>query len=200
VQRKWGSIGRPIPGVEVRLVPVDGTDESDHHASERSGEIWVRGPIMSGYWRNRDESAAVLVDGWFRTGDVAEMDDEGFLKVVDRTKDVVRSGGHNVYSRQVEICLATHPAIAEAAVVGVADAFYEETVCAVVRLNDEWWGAAGKELADAIRAHVKEAIAGYNVPRRIVFVRTMPRSPIGKLLKAELRTRADAASDGAWLA
>ncbi|PXA82251.1 hypothetical protein DCC26_01035 [Auritidibacter sp. NML120779] len=177
---KWGSIGRPIPGVELRLVNDAGHDVG----TEEPGEILIRGPRMSGYWNREEETAATIVDGWLHTGDVAVRDHDGFLRVVDRKKDMIRTGGQNAYSKEIEDCLSQHPDVVEVAVIGVADPVYEESVCAVVvpRNHD----VAGR-LPDTLPAYVRERLAGYNTPKRIVVVDELPKNSLGKILKPELR-------------
>ena len=128
----WGSIGRPLPGIEVALLDEAGEEV----APGRAGEICFRGPRMSGYWRKPEESAAALEGGWLHSGDVAITDEDGFLTIVDRKKDMIRTGGQNVYSKQIEDCLLLHEAVQDVAIIGLPDPEFEERVCAVVVLND----------------------------------------------------------------
>jgi acyl-CoA synthetase (AMP-forming)/AMP-acid ligase II len=177
----WGSIGRAIPGIEVALL-----DDSGHRVrTGQPGEICARGPRMTGYWRNTAATEAALAGGWLHTGDVGVADEDGFLWIVDRKKDMIRTGGQNVFSKEVEDCLAAHPKVAEAAVIGVPDPIYEERVCAVIVLYE----ATADE--DALRAElsafVRERIAGYNVPRDWAFVESLPKTPVGKTMKHVLR-------------
>jgi long-chain acyl-CoA synthetase len=174
------SAGRAIPGVEVRVVDPD----LNAVPAGTVGEIAVRGPnVMLGYWKNPDLTAKTIVDGWLRTGDAGYMDAEGFLFIVDRVKDMIVSGGENVYSAEVENALAQHPAVLECAVIGVPDATWGERVHAFVRFRD---GAAAseRELID----HCEALIASYKRPRSFT-VRTepLPLSGAGKILKTELR-------------
>jgi fatty-acyl-CoA synthase len=183
VFEKWGSIGRGIPGVEVAVVTEDGRRVKPGEP----GELLVKGPMMSGYWRNETATAEAIVDGWLRTGDIVVTDDEGFMWVVDRKKDMIRSGGHNIYSKEVEDCIAGHPAVADVGVIGLDDPVYEEMVCAVVVLKPG--EAATPETGTAIAAYVRERKAGYNVPKRIVFADALPKNAVGKILKHVLRER-----------
>jgi acyl-CoA synthetase (AMP-forming)/AMP-acid ligase II len=142
---------------------------------------------MFGYWNKPEETAAVLRDGWLHTGDGAFMDDEGYVYIVDRIKDMIITGGENVYSVEVEQALMRHPAVANCAVIGVADDTWGERVHAVVV------PVAGAALTPPeLRAHVRRLIAGYKVPRTIELVDALPLSGAGKVLKRELRARADA--------
>jgi fatty-acyl-CoA synthase len=161
--RKPGSAGKPAPHCEVKLV---------------EGEIWVRGPaLMRGYW---PDYAGLTADGWFRTGDLARVDEEGFYWIVGRSKDVIISGGENVHPAELENVLADCPGIAEAAVVGIADPKWGEAACACVVLKD----ASLDETA--ILALFRDRLARYKHPRRIVFLDRLPRNAMGKVLKGEL--------------
>lgn len=183
VFRHWGSIGRPLPGVEVALLD----DELREAATGQPGEICVRGARMTGYWRNPEATAEALAGGWLHTGDIAVSDADGFLTIVDRKKDMIRSGGQNVYSKEVEDCLATHPNVAEAAVIGVPDPVYEEQICAIIVPSEavEDPDATAAELI----AHVRARLAGYNAPRRVEFIAEMPKTAVGKIKKNVLRDR-----------
>jgi long-chain acyl-CoA synthetase len=181
-ERKPGSIGVPAPGVEVRLVDEDGEDvlEGD------PGEIWVRGPnVFAGYWQDADATAAVLTaDGWLRTGDVAVADGDGYLWLVDRSKDLVIVSGFNVYPAEVEATLLAHPAVLEAAVVGVPDARSGEAVLAYVV------AAAGSWLSqDEVISWCSARLARYKCPTAVEFVDALPHGVAGKLLRRALRGR-----------
>ena len=149
----------------------------------------VRGPNVSmGYLDRPEETAAAFREGWFHTGDVGRLDEEGYLYVVDRKKDVVITGGENVWSTEVEAALYAHPDVVEAAVIGVPDELWGEVLLAVIV------PAAGSALVaadgeEALVAHCRERIGGYKVPRRYRFVDALPKSAMGKILKGELRRR-----------
>ncbi len=179
-RKRLRSAGRPLPGVEVRILDADG----DSAPPGTWGEICTRSPgLAQGYWNRPAENAETFRDGWLHTGDIGYLDDEGFLYVVDRAKDMIISGGENVYSVEVEQVLDAHPAVAESAVVAVPSERWGEAVHAVVRLKD---GAAAS--TDALIAHCREHLAGYKCPRGVTFRSTpLPRNPIGKILKRELR-------------
>jgi acyl-CoA synthetase (AMP-forming)/AMP-acid ligase II len=143
------------------------------------------GQVMSGYWDKPRETAAVLRDGWMHTGDAGRLDEEGYLHVVDRIKDMIISGGENVYSSEVENALSQHPAVAACAVIGVPDERWGEAVHAVVVRAE---GAT--VTVDDLQAHTRSRIAGYKVPRSIEFVNALPLSGAGKVLKRALRENA----------
>jgi fatty-acyl-CoA synthase len=179
---KIGSAGLPPFFTEVRLVDDNGNDV---HAPGERGEIIVRGPnVMKGYWNRPEATAEVLVNGWFHTGDVGVRDEDGFYYIVDRKKDMIISGGENVYPAEVEDCLYGHPDIAEAAVIGVADAKWGEAVRAIVVVKP---GASLSE-QDVI-VHTQGRLARFKQPRSVVFTDVLPRNPAGKVLKFELRER-----------
>ena len=164
-----GTVGRPLPQVEVKM-------END--------ELLVRGrhAVMRGYFNRPQANAEAFSDGWFRTGDLGRIDADGYLYIVDRKKDMVITGGYNVYSKEVEQVLAGHPAVADAAVVGVADDLYGEALAAFVQLHP------GAELsAESVLEHCRAQLAGYKKPRHVVFVDSLPRNSLGKVLKIELR-------------
>ena len=165
-------MGRPLPGVDVRL------------SSEN--ELLVRGEaaVMKGYFNRPEANAEAFRDGWFRTGDLARQDADGYLYIVDRKKDMVVTGGYNVYSREVEQVLGQHPDVVEAAVVGVPDALYGEALAAFVQPRP-----GARPDAQALMEHCRARLAGYKKPRHVVFVEALPRNSLGKVLKAELRKR-----------
>jgi fatty-acyl-CoA synthase len=173
------SAGRPVLGAELQIV-----DPDDRPLPNGSlGEIIIRGPqLMAGYWGRPAETAAALRDGWLHTGDVGMLDDEGYLYIRDRLKDVIISGGENVYPSVVENVLTRHPAVAEAAVIGVPGERWGETVKAIVVLRP---GAAltETELIDFCR----DRLGGFERPRSVDFVEALPRTPTGKVLKRILR-------------
>jgi acyl-CoA synthetase (AMP-forming)/AMP-acid ligase II len=179
VHRRSG--GRAAPHAEVRI--VDGEDNEVPRGTV--GEVVVRGDhVMLGYWNRPEETAQALRNGWMHTGDGAYMDDDGYVYIVDRIKDMIVTGGENVYSAEVENALSTHPAVAACAVIGVPDDEFGERVHAVVI------PAAGATLThEELREHCKGLIAGYKAPRSSEFVDALPLSGAGKILKRELRAR-----------
>ncbi|SDN88394.1 long-chain-fatty-acid--CoA ligase [Pseudomonas jinjuensis] len=176
---KMYSAGRPGACVEVRI--FDGNDREVPRGTV--GEIVVRGPnVMLGYWNKPEATAEALRNGWMHTGDGGYMDDDGFVYVCDRLKDMIVSGGENVYSAEVETAIASHPAVAQSAVIGIPCAQWGETVHAVIVLKPE-----ASTTAEAIVAHCRERIAGYKCPRSVEFRDALPLSGVGKVLKTELR-------------
>jgi long-chain acyl-CoA synthetase len=175
-----GSIGIPLPGLSVRLVDGDGQDSLVGDA----GEVWVQGPnVFAGYWEDADATAEALTpDGWLRTGDVAVLDDDGFLFLVDRSKDLIIVSGFNVYPAEVEEIIAGHPAVAQVAVIGVPHPHSGEAVKAYVVV------AAGAHLEeDDIVAHCEAHLARYKCPQKVMFVDELPQSATGKVLRKLLR-------------
>jgi long-chain acyl-CoA synthetase len=187
-ERKPGSIGLPVGGTEMKVVDSDGQEV----AQGEPGEIVTRGPfVMKGYWGRDDATAEVMSDGWFHTGDIATVDEEGYFFIVDRKKDLIIRGGYNVYPREIEEVLYEHPAVREAAVVGVPDDSLGEEVGAAVALKD------GQEVSeDELRAFVKERVAAYKYPRAVWFVDDLPKGPTGKILKREIELPGDGDGDG----
>ncbi len=175
------SCGPPLPVCDLKIMSEDGTRELP---IGEVGELWARGPqVVKGYWNDAAATAATFVDGWVRTGDIARLDDEGFCFIVDRAKDVIIRGGENIYSSEVEYVLYDHPAVTDAALVGIPDHTLGEVPAAVVHCAP---GVAPSEaeLQDWVRAR----LAGFKVPVRILFsAETLPRNANGKILKAELR-------------
>jgi long-chain acyl-CoA synthetase len=178
---KEGSIGIPLPSTEVRCVDND----MNEVPQGQPGELVVRGPqVMPGYWQRPDETAKVLVDGWLRTGDIAEMEADGFFRIVDRQKDMILVSGFNVYPNEVEEVLARHPAVREVGVIGVPDERSGEAVKAFVVVSD------AAPTTEELIAHCRESLASYKVPKQIEFRADLPKSPIGKILRKDLRTKA----------
>jgi long-chain acyl-CoA synthetase len=178
-ERKPGTIGTPIEGVEMKLVDEQGNDVPRGEV----GEIAIRGHnLMKGYWNRPDATQEVMRDGWFHSGDMAVVDEDGYYAIVDRKKDMIIRGGYNVYPREIEEVLYEHPAVSQAAVVGVPDEKMGEEVAAAIVLKD---GAQAD--ADAIRAFTKERVAAYKYPRIVYFVDALPVGPTGKILKREIR-------------
>jgi long-chain acyl-CoA synthetase len=183
------SVGRPYPWVELRIVdPLTRAACGPHEV----GEVWLRAPnVMAGYFNRPEETAAALTaDGWLRTGDGGYLDEAGYLFLTDRIKDMIVSGGENVFPVEVEEALAQHPAVDQVAVIGVPDERWGETVKALVVLRT---GAVAS--ADELTAFARERLAGYKLPRSVDFVSDLPRTPSGKVLKRELRERF-----GSWAA
>jgi long-chain acyl-CoA synthetase len=178
-ERKPGSIGTPIDGVDMQVWDDDGNEVPQGEV----GEIVIRGHnVMKGYWERPEATEESLDDdGWFRTGDMAKIDEDGYFFIVDRKKDLIIRGGYNVYPREIEEVLYEHPAIQEAAVVGVPDESLGEEVGAAVVLKK------GESLdADEIKAFVKEQVAAYKYPRKVWFEDELPKGPTGKILKREI--------------
>jgi fatty-acyl-CoA synthase len=176
--RRLASCGRPVPEAEVRLLDPDGNEVSEGEP----GELCVRGPlVMSGYFNKPDETAAAFRGGWLHTGDVAVRDPDGFLRLVDRAKDLVITGGFNVYPRAVEEVLESHPSVATASVFGVPDDYWGEIVVAAVVLRDK-----STDISDLI-AYVRERKGPVQTPKRIEVLDRVPLTPVGKPDKKELR-------------
>src|SRR5450755_3403017 len=177
-ERKPGSIGTPIDGVEMKVV-----DEDGHEAPQGEvGEIVIKGHnVMKGYWNRPEATEETIRDGWFHSGDMAEVDEDGYFFIVDRKKDMIIRGGYNVYPREIEEVLYEHPAVREAAVVGVPDDNLGEEVGAAVSLKE------GTEAsAEELREFVKDQVAAYKYPREVWFVDELPKGPTGKILKREI--------------
>jgi len=177
-----GSIGIPMPSTDVRLV-----DEAGREVPQGSpGEFTIRGPqVMQGYWNRPEETAAVMTeDGFLRTGDIAVMDADGFFRIVDRKKDMILVSGFNVFPNEVEDCLARHPGVQECAVIGVPDGAAGEAVRAYVVRRDDSVTEAD------LRAHCKESLTAYKVPRQVVFRDELPKTNVGKILRRALRDEA----------
>ena len=173
-----GSIGIPVPGTEVQCFGEDGQEVS--HGEP--GEIAAKGPqIMAGYWRRPDETAAVMKDDWFLTGDIGIRDEDGYFRIVDRKKDMIIVSGFNVYPNEVEDCLAAHSGVLEAAVIGVPNEATGEAVRAHVVLQDQSLDET------ALRTYCKEHLTAYKVPKQIVAVESLPKSNVGKILRKDVR-------------
>jgi fatty-acyl-CoA synthase len=178
---KIGSAGIPPFFTDVRCVD----DRDDPVPPGERGEVVVRGPnVMKGYWNRPEATDEVLRNGWFHTGDVGVMDEDGYLYIVDRKKDMIISGGENIYPAEVEDCIYKHPDVAEVAVIGIADARWGEAVCAIVVAKQ---GTAPTE--QDIIDFTQGQLARYKQPRRVIFAEVLPRNPAGKVLKFELRDR-----------
>jgi fatty-acyl-CoA synthase len=177
--RKPGSCGRAVLNVETRVV----NDQMQDVAVGEVGEIVHRSPhLMLGYFHDEEKTRAAFEGGWFHSGDLATIDAEGYISVVDRKKDMIKSGGENVASREVEEMIYRLPQVSEVAVVGLPDAKWVEAVSAVIVVK------AGQTLTEAeVVAHCAAHMAGFKVPKRVFFTESLPKNPSGKLLKRELR-------------
>jgi fatty-acyl-CoA synthase len=179
--RKEGSVGKAVPFVQVRII-----DESGNPLpTGQMGELVARGPnMMLGYHGQDAATREALRGGWLHTGDVARMDEDGYLYIVDRKKDMIISGGENIYPREVEEVLLRHPLIVDAAVVGLSDPLWGESVRAFVVIKK------GEQLTEEmVVEHCRDHLASYKKPRVVTFVEDIPRNPSGKILKTELRER-----------
>jgi long-chain acyl-CoA synthetase len=177
-ERKPGSIGFPVPGCEMRVVDDEGKDVG----IDTPGEIAIRGEnLMKGYWGRPEETAEAIPDGWFRTGDIATKDSDGYYFIVDRKKDLIIRGGYNVYPREIEEALYEHPAVAEVAVIGISDGALGEEVGAAVALKP---GATAD--VDELREFAKARVAAYKYPRHVWLVDALPKGPTGKILRREV--------------
>jgi len=178
-ERRPGTVGFPLPGVEARIV-----DKNFHDVPVNTeGEIVIRGPnLLREYWRNEEATQNSFVDGWFKTGDICKMDADGYISIVGRSKDIIISGGVNLYPREIEEVIESIPAVKEAAVVGVPDEEFGEAVKACVVLNDE------AELSgDEVIAYCKERLASFKKPKHVEFLDALPKNAMGKIVKDRLR-------------
>ncbi|ASY79333.1 long-chain-fatty-acid--CoA ligase [Pectobacterium polaris] len=183
-----GSIGLPMPSTDVRIIDDNGNDAGPGE----SGELWVRGPqVMLGYWQQPAATDEVLKDGWLATGDVVTSDDEGFLRVIDRKKDMILVSGFNVYPTEIEDVISRHPKVSESAVVGVENEVSGEAVKAFVVRRDN--SLTKEELI----THCRRNLTGYKVPKEIEFRDDLPKSNVGKILRRELRSEKTAKKDAA---
>jgi long-chain acyl-CoA synthetase len=182
-ERKPGSIGTPIRDVQMRVM-----DGEDHEVQQGEvGEIVIRGPnVMKGYWQRPEATAEALLDGWFHTGDLARVDEDGYFYIVDRKKDMIIRGGYNVYPREIEEVLYEHPAVAEAAVIGVPHDSLGEEVAAAVALKP-----GTTVTPEELRGYVKGQVAAYKYPRHLWIVDALPKGPTGKIQKRDIVVPAD---------
>ncbi|HWG64712.1 MAG TPA: long-chain fatty acid--CoA ligase [Streptosporangiaceae bacterium] len=186
--RKPGSIGTPVSGVQMRVVDDAGAELPAGDV----GEIAIRGHnVMKGYWGNRDATRTAIPDGWFRTGDLAKVDDEGYFFIVDRKKELIIRGGYNVYPREVEEALYEHPSVAEVAVVGIPHESLGEEIGAAVALKPGMTATPGE-----LSAFAKERVAAYKYPRQVWLVDTLPKGPTGKILRREVHPPAPDSTTG----
>jgi long-chain acyl-CoA synthetase len=178
--KKVGSIGLPIARVEFKVVNAQAATLTEPNVP---GEIWIKGPnVMKGYYKRPEVTAETLKDGWFATGDIAYWDEDGYYFIVDRKKDMIIRGGFNVYPREIEEVLYAHPAVLEAAVIGVAHESHGEEVKAVLALKP---GHTATQ--EEIIAYAKDKLAAYKYPRIVEFRQSLPKTATGKILKRELR-------------
>lgn len=178
--RKFDSVGKEVMHGELKIVDIETGKELSHG---EDGEILCYGPqVFKGYWENEEESAKVLINGWYRTGDIGRIDEDGFLYVIDRLKDMIISGGENIYSAEVEAALSSHPEIAECAVVGIPDEKWGEIPRAYIVKK-----AASNLDETEIIGYCKRSLASFKVPKEVVFVSQLPRNAVGKILKARLK-------------
>jgi long-chain acyl-CoA synthetase len=175
---KREAIGVPVPSTDVRFVDSEGRDV----AFGEVGELWVKGPqVMQGYWQRPDDTAKVLRDGWLATGDIAKMDEDGYIQIVDRTKDMILVSGFNVYPNEIEDVLTQMPGVLEAAAVGVADTKAGEAVKVVIVKRDPALSEAD------VRSFCEANLTGYKRPKVVEFRTELPKTPVGKILRRELR-------------
>ncbi len=166
-------VGRPVPGVDIRL---------DENGDANSRELLIRSPaVMEGYLGDPEETRAVMVDGWFKTGDLAEVSAQGYVRIVGRKRERILRGGYSIFPQEIEAVLLSHPAVAEAAVIGVSSEDMGEEVAAFVSLKP-----AAKITAEELLEHCKERLARYKYPRQVKILKELPKGPTGKILKAEL--------------
>lgn len=179
-ENRIGTIGIPVPDTDVKLLDVD-TGQNEVPVGE-PGELCIKGPqVMKGYWNKPEETASTLRDGWLHTGDVAVMDEDGYFRIVDRLKEMIISGGYNIYPREIEEVLYQHPAVLEAAAIGVPDSYRGESAKAFVVLKPEQTATA-----EELIAFCKQNLAPYKVPRSLEFRDALPKTMIGKILRREL--------------
>lgn len=178
-EEKGHTVGKPLPMAEVKVLDDDGHEVPVNEV----GEICIKSPVVCmGYWNRPDANAETFIDGWCRTGDLGKVDAEGFLTVAGRKKDMIRSGGENIYASEIENVLMRHPCIADVAVIGIPDPKYIEAVCAVIIPKDQNW-----QDEEAVINYCKQHLAGYKKPKAVHFVDHIPRTASGKIQKFKLR-------------
>jgi len=178
---KPGTVGVPLPDTDVKIVDMD-TGEKEMPIGEE-GEVAIKGPqVMMGYYKKPEETEKVLKDGWFYTGDIGKFDEDGYLSIVDRKKDLIIAGGYNIYPMEIDDILFDHPKIMEACAVGVPDSYRGETVKAFIVLKE------GEDMTETeVIAYCRERLAAYKVPKRVEFIEELPKSAVGKILRRTLR-------------
>jgi long-chain acyl-CoA synthetase len=181
---KPGSCGRPLPNVDIKAVD----DAGNEVPAGEPGEVWIKGPnIMKGYYRMPEATDAVMKDGWFASGDIGHFDEDGFLYITERKKDLIIRGGFNIFPRDIEELLYEHPGVLEAAVVGIPDPKFGEEVIAYVTPK-----AQPPVTEDELLAFCRERLAKYKTPKHVKFLPALPKNAIGKILKKDLREMAKA--------
>jgi long-chain acyl-CoA synthetase len=180
--RKAGSCGIPVPAVDLKFADV--TDPSRYVALGERGEICIKGPnVMKGYWKNEEATRdSMTADGYFRTGDVAYMDSDGFVFIVDRIKDMLLCGGFNVYPRNIEEAIYTHPAVAECSVIGIPDEYRGQSPKAYIALR----GGAEQFSIEQLKEYLKDKLGKHEMVQDIEFRDALPKTPVGKILKTAL--------------
>jgi len=176
-----GSVGVASPGVEISILD----EQNQPLPADKNGEICLKGPnIMTGYWRDSAATKEILKEGWLHTGDIGFLDGEGYLFITDRKKDLIIKGGENISPREIEEAFYLHPAVAEAAVVGIPDAIFGEEICAVLQLK-----AGEQAIEEDLRLHVGQYVTKFKVPSRVVFQPMLPKNMTGKILKYKIRAQ-----------
>jgi long-chain acyl-CoA synthetase len=178
---KPGTVGVPLPDTDVKIVSID--DPEKELPPGEPGELVIKGPqIMMGYYKRPEETADVLKDGWFYTGDIGMLDDDGYLSIVDRKKDMIIAGGYNIYPIELDDVLMGHPKVLEACTIGVPDQYRGETVKAFIVTKE------GETLTQAeITQYCKDNLAAYKVPKMLEFIDELPKSAVGKVLRRKLK-------------
>jgi long-chain acyl-CoA synthetase len=185
---KPGAVGIPVPDVELRVVDAD-DGETELHPGQ-VGEFILRAPqLMKEYWGKPAETADTIRDGWLYTGDLGYLDEDGYMFIVDRKKDVIKTSGFQVWPREVEEVIASHPAVAEVAVAGIPDPYQIEAVKAWVVLR-----AGQTECAEELREFCRQKLTGYKIPKQVQFLESLPKTTVGKVLKRELVAREEMSS------
>jgi long-chain acyl-CoA synthetase len=178
-----GTIGLPLPNTEVKVV----NDEGQELPTGERGELWVKGPqVMKGYWQNEEESKKVMEGDWLKTGDIAVIDKDGFVKIVDRKKEMILVSGFNVYPNEVENAIASHPKVLEVGVIGMPDERSTEKVVAYVVPKDK------SVTAEEIIGFIKENLTNYKVPKEVYFIHELPKSNVGKILRRKIKEHHEA--------
>jgi long-chain acyl-CoA synthetase len=178
---KPATVGIPLPATDLKIVDPE-TGQKQLGPGE-PGEICFKGPqVMKGYYKNPEETAKVLKDGWVYTGDIGYLDEDGFLTLVDRKKDMIIASGYNIYPNEIDEILYEHPQVAEACTIGVPDEYRGETVKSFIVLRQ-----GGTVSEQEIIEHCKQKLAAYKVPKKVAFVESLPKSAVGKILRRKLR-------------